>query len=47
MIQYRLLTDDVNWFVHWRCGSRWLLVFGPAAEAQAREWLDAMVAQPL
>jgi hypothetical protein len=47
MIRYRLLTDDRDWFVQWRCGSRWLLVYGPASEAQAREWIDAMAAQAL
>ena len=47
MIRYRLMTDNTQWFVQWQCGSRWLLVFGPGPEAQAREWIDAMVAQAL
>ncbi len=47
MIRYRLVTDEVHWFVHWLCGSRWLLVYGPTAEFQAREWIDAMVTQEL
>ncbi len=47
MIHYRLLTDDEHWFVHWRCGSRWLLVHGPVIQAQAREWIEGMVAQQL
>ena len=47
LIRYRLLTDDEHWFVRWRCGSLWLLVCGPTTEAQAREWVDGMVAQRL
>ncbi len=47
LIRYRLLIDDGRWFVRWRCGSSWLLVYGPATEAQAREWVDGMVAQQL
>jgi hypothetical protein len=47
VIHYRLLTDDVDWFVRWHCGSVWLLVYGPATEAQAREWVDGMMAQQL
>ncbi len=48
MIRYRLLTDDRHhWFVRWYCASRWLLVYGPASEAQAREWVDGMMAQQL
>ena len=47
MIRYRLTTDDENWFVQWRCGSRWLLVHGPVNEAQAREWMDGILSQQL
>ena len=47
LFRYRLLTDEQNWFVQWRCGSRWLLVHGPASEAQAREWMDAVASQEL
>jgi hypothetical protein len=42
-----LLSDENSWFVRWHCGSRWMLVYGPASEAQAREWIDGMMAQLL
>ena len=47
LIRYRLLADERHWFVQWRCGSRWLLVHGPASEAEAREWMEGMMAQKL
>lgn len=48
MIRYRLLADDSqHWFVRWYCASSWMLVYGPASEAQAREWVDGMMAQQL
>ncbi len=47
-IRYRLLADDDgSWYVRWLCGARWLLVHGPATQAQAREWMDGMRAQVL
>jgi hypothetical protein len=47
LIHYRLLADGDAWFVRWRCGSFWLPVYGPATQAQAREWVDGMMAQQL
>ncbi len=47
LIRYRLLSDGNSWFVRWYCASCWMLVYGPVPEAQAREWVDGMMAQAL
>lgn len=48
LIRYRLVMIDGQYSVQWRCGMRWLLVYGPIpSEMQAREWMDGMLAQVL
>ena len=46
-IYYRLSELEDNsinrWVVSWKCGSRWLLVFGPASEHDARNWMQVQL----
>lgn len=43
-IRYRLIQDIYqHWHVLWLCGSKWLRVFGPATEDEARAYMSDIV----
>ena len=42
-IRYRLTTDDTTWCLEWRCGMKWLRVYGPTTEFAAREQMSLLL----